>query len=82
MFEEKMELENYFKKLDYRNIITLCRFRLKQTGGKSLQEKHKCFNCVIIVKIETIFSTYFRLALLCPWAYNVVKTALVRPMIH
>ena len=61
MFEVKMELENYFKKLDYRNIITLCRFRLKQTGGKSLQEKHKCFNCVIIVKIETIFSTYFRL---------------------
>jgi len=59
MFEEKVELENYFKKLDDRNIITLCRIRLKQTGGKALQEKHKCFNCVIIVKIETIFQYIF-----------------------
>jgi hypothetical protein len=33
MFKEKLEIEKYFKKLNDRNIITLCRF---SGGGRIL----------------------------------------------
>ena len=66
MIKEKFELEKYFKKLNDRNMITLCRYRttnqnyqLKWACGKTLQEKIENVYCVILVILETSFTTYF-----------------------
>ena len=65
MFKEKLEIGKYFEKLDVRSI-RLCRFRtrtihyqLKRAGGKTLQEKIGNVYCVILVILETSFTTFF-----------------------
>ena len=53
MFKEKLEIEKYFKKLDDRNITTLCRFRTTnhklpiETGRwqNIARENRKCLLC-------------------------------------